>query len=117
MNNYPETPASTETQDHQPGVQTKMDPAPEVIKPNYKSSDKLKGKIALITGGDSGIGRSVSVLFAREGADIVICYLDEDQDAQDTKKRKPNVLPGLLSTSKIAVARKGKNPINNRELG
>lgn len=86
MNNYPETPASTETQGHQPGVQTKMDPAPEVIKPNYKGSDKLKSKIALITGGDSGIGRSVSVLFAREGADIVICYLDEDQDAQDTRK-------------------------------
>ncbi|WP_180001998.1 MULTISPECIES: SDR family oxidoreductase [unclassified Acinetobacter] len=86
MNNYPETPASTETQAHQPGDQTKMDPNPEVIKENYKGSDKLKGKVALITGGDSGIGRSVSVLFAREGADIAICYLDEDQDALDTKK-------------------------------
>lgn len=86
MNNYPETPASTETQDHQPGVQTQMDPAPEIIKGNYKGSDKLKGKVALITGGDSGIGRSVAVLFAREGADIVICYLDEEQDAQDTQK-------------------------------
>src|SRR5690606_8053560 len=86
MNHYPETPASTETQDHQPGVQTKMDPAPEIIKPHYKGSEKLKGKVALITGGDSGIGRSVSVLFAREGADIAICYLDEDQDARDTKK-------------------------------
>ena len=86
MNNYPETPASTETQAHQPGDQTKMDPNPEVIKENYKGSDKLKDKVALITGGDSGIGRSVSVLFAREGADIAICYLDEDQDALDTKK-------------------------------
>gem|GEM_PF-3130220 len=55
MNNYPETPASTETQAHQPGDQTKMDPTPEVIKENYKGSDKLKGKVALITGGDSGI--------------------------------------------------------------
>ncbi|WP_347463747.1 SDR family oxidoreductase [Acinetobacter thermotolerans] len=86
MNHYPETPNSTETQEHQPGVQTRMDPEPEIIKPNYKGSEKLKGKVALITGGDSGIGRSVSVLFAREGADIAICYLDEDQDAQDTKK-------------------------------
>jgi len=86
MNNYPETPNSTETQDHQPGVQTAMNPEPEIIKPHYKGSEKLKGKVALITGGDSGIGRSVSVLFAREGADIAICYLDEDQDAKDTKK-------------------------------
>lgn len=86
MNNYPETPNSTETQDHQPGVQTAMNPKPEIIKPHYKGSEKLKGKVALITGGDSGIGRSVSVLFAREGADIAICYLDEDQDAKDTKK-------------------------------
>ena len=86
MNHYPETPASTETQDHQPGVQTKMNPAPEIIKSHYKGSGKLKGKVALITGGDSGIGRSVSVLFAREGADIAICYLDEDQDALDTQK-------------------------------
>ncbi len=86
MNNYPETPASTETQDHQPGVQTRMDPEPEVIKADYQGSNKLKGKVALITGGDSGIGRSIAVLFAREGADIAICYLDEDQDALDTKK-------------------------------
>ncbi|TQR72848.1 SDR family oxidoreductase [Acinetobacter sp. RF14B] len=86
MNHYPETPASTETQEHQPGIQSRMNPLPEVIKSNYKGSDKLKDKVALITGGDSGIGRSVSVLFAREGADIVICYLDEDQDAQETKK-------------------------------
>lgn len=86
MNHYPQTPASTETQDHQPGVQSQMNPEPEVIKPNYKGSDKLKNKVALITGGDSGIGRSISVLFAREGADIAICYLDEDQDACDTQK-------------------------------
>lgn len=90
MNHYPETPASTETQEHQPGIQSRMNPLPEVIKSNYKGSDKLKDKVALITGGDSGIGRSVSVLFAREGADIVICYLDEDQDAQETKKMVEN---------------------------
>lgn len=90
MNHYPETPASTETQEHQPGIQSRMNPLPEVIKSNYKGSDKLKDKVALITGGDSGIGRSVSVLFAREGADIVICYLNEDQDAQETKKMVEN---------------------------
>ncbi|TSH74756.1 SDR family oxidoreductase [Acinetobacter sp. RF15A] len=90
MNHYPETPASTETQEHQPGIQSRMNPLPEVIKSNYKGSDKLKDKVALITGGDSGIGRSVSVLFAREGADIVICYLDEDQDARETKKMVEN---------------------------
>ena len=90
MNHYPETPASTETQEHQPGIQSRMNPLQEVIKSNYKGSDKLKDKVALITGGDSGIGRSVSVLFAREGADIVICYLDEDQDAQETKKMVEN---------------------------
>ena len=90
MNHYTETPASTETQEHQPGIQSRMNPLQEVIKSNYKGSDKLKDKVALITGGDSGIGRSVSVLFAREGADIVICYLDEDQDAQETKKMVEN---------------------------
>jgi NAD(P)-dependent dehydrogenase (short-subunit alcohol dehydrogenase family) len=86
MTHYPKTLASSETQDHQPGLQTEMQPAPEVIKSGYQGSNKLKGKVALITGGDSGIGRSVSVLFAREGADIAICYLEENQDALDTQK-------------------------------
>jgi NAD(P)-dependent dehydrogenase (short-subunit alcohol dehydrogenase family) len=72
-------------QNHQPGIQAKMDPQPEYIKDSYKAADKLKGKVALITGGDSGIGRAVSVHFAEEGADIAIVYLEEDVDAQDTK--------------------------------
>lgn len=63
-----------------------MTPEPEIIKSNYQGSQKLKDKVALITGGDSGIGRSVAVLFAREGANIIIPYLEEDQDAQDTKR-------------------------------
>lgn len=73
-------------QDRQPGHQTEMTPAPEVIRSGYRGSGKLEGKIALITGGDSGIGRSVAVHFAREGADVAILYLDETQDARDTQK-------------------------------
>lgn len=81
---YPKTPA-TETQKHQPGQQYLMHPIPEIIKENYLGSQKLKDKIALITGGDSGIGRSIAVLFAREGADVAISYLDEEQDALETQ--------------------------------
>lgn len=72
-------------QAQQPGLQTEMNPKPEIIRDHYKGSDKLKGKVALITGGDSGIGRSVAVYFAREGADLAIVYLNEDTDAQQTK--------------------------------
>jgi NAD(P)-dependent dehydrogenase (short-subunit alcohol dehydrogenase family) len=73
-------------QSKQPGKTKKMHPEPEIIRKNYKGSGKLKGKTALITGGDSGIGRSVAVHFAREGANIAIVYLNEDKDARDTKK-------------------------------
>jgi NAD(P)-dependent dehydrogenase (short-subunit alcohol dehydrogenase family) len=69
-----------------PGSEAKMTPTPEVIHTDYQGSNKLKNKIALITGGDSGIGRSIAVHFAREGADVAIAYLNEDNDANDTKK-------------------------------
>ena len=72
-------------QDHQPGSEQEMTPDPETIYPEYRGSGKLEGKRALVTGGDSGIGRAVAVHFAREGADVAIVYLDEDEDAQETK--------------------------------
>jgi NAD(P)-dependent dehydrogenase (short-subunit alcohol dehydrogenase family) len=72
-------------QDHQPGTEKEMHPQPKYLDDNYKGSGKLDGKVALITGGDSGIGKAVALYFAREGADIAIAYLEEDQDAQETK--------------------------------
>jgi len=71
-------------QHRQPGRETEMVPAPD-FEPRFAGSRRLEGKTTLITGGDSGIGRAVSVLFAREGANIAIVYLEEDKDAQDTK--------------------------------
>jgi NAD(P)-dependent dehydrogenase (short-subunit alcohol dehydrogenase family) len=81
---YPEPPLP---QQHQlkPGSEAKLDPAPMYDAPFYKGSGKLEGLAAIITGGDSGIGRSVAVLFAREGADVAIVFLDEDEDAKVTK--------------------------------
>lgn len=73
-------------QDLQPGLEHKMDPLPEFDDPDYKGSGKLKGKTAIITGGDSGIGRAVAVAFAKEGADVAILYLDEEKDALYTRK-------------------------------
>ncbi|MDN3595464.1 SDR family oxidoreductase [Zunongwangia endophytica] len=70
----------------QPGNQHQMHPQPMIIRDSYKGSEKLKGKNALITGGDSGIGQSVALHFAREGANVAIIYLSEDEDALETKK-------------------------------
>jgi NAD(P)-dependent dehydrogenase (short-subunit alcohol dehydrogenase family) len=74
-------------QHHQPGRQSQMMPEPISIRPDYKGSDKLRGRVALISGGDSGIGRAVAQHFAREGAAVAILYKDEHDDARDTVKR------------------------------
>jgi NAD(P)-dependent dehydrogenase (short-subunit alcohol dehydrogenase family) len=73
-------------QDHQPGLEKEMTPRPESAGRSYLAAGKLKGKVALITGGDSGIGRAVAVLFAKEGANVVISYLDEHEDAKETRR-------------------------------
>ncbi|PFP29627.1 NAD(P)-dependent oxidoreductase [Bacillus sp. AFS073361] len=73
-------------QNHQPGIESEMNPLPVSVDPNYQPSGKLTGKTAIITGGDSGIGKSVAIYFAKEGADVAIIYLEEHQDAEETKQ-------------------------------
>lgn len=81
---YPEPPFPKQHQ-KKPGHEFRLDPAPMYDAPFWKGSGKLEGMAALITGGDSGIGRAVAVLFAREGCDVAVCHLDEDRDAAETQ--------------------------------
>lgn len=78
-------------QEVQPGMEYLMNPRPIFDNPNYKGSNKLKGKVAIITGGDSGIGRAVAIAFVKEGAKVVIVYLNEDKDAYETKRYIENL--------------------------
>lgn len=86
-----------------PGTQGRMDPVPDCGEKSYRGSGKLTGKRAVITGGDSGIGRAVAIAYAREGADVLIAYLNEDEDAQDVARyvedagRRCVLVPGDLS--------------------
>lgn len=85
--NEPKQQRPPQHQDQQPGIQSEMAPQPKSERPTYQGSGKLKGKAALITGGDSGIGRAVAIYFAKEGADVTIVYLDERGDAKETQRQ------------------------------
>jgi NAD(P)-dependent dehydrogenase (short-subunit alcohol dehydrogenase family) len=101
---YPASPLPAQHQ-VKPGRESKLNPPPMYGAPHYRGSGKLDGKVALVTGGDSGIGRSVAVLFAREGADVAIVYLDEHEDAETTARaveaegRRCLLLPGDVTSS------------------
>lgn len=102
MREYPKPPFPSQPQSV-PGSQRKMEPYPDCGEQSYVGHGRLDGKIALITGGDSGIGRAVAIAYAREGADVAIAYLDEHEDAQETARwveaagRQCLLLPGDLA--------------------
>jgi len=93
-------PSYPEQQQAPAGLESQMDPKPDYGEQSYKRFGRLQGKAAIVTGGDSGIGRAVTVAFAREGADVLISYLDEESDAQETARvvreagRKAVTVPG-----------------------
>lgn len=102
LTKYPQPPYSNEEQPT-PGTEAAMQPLADHGETSYRGSGKLTGRKALITGGDSGIGRAVAIAFAREGADVLISYLSEDKDAQETARyveeagRKAVLVPGDIS--------------------
>ena len=106
---YPEPPLPAQ---HlvKPGLEADLELRPEYEAPTYKGSGKLQDRVAIITGGDSGIGRAVAVLYAREGADVAIIYLDEDEDAEETQRaveaegRSCLLIPGDVASSEFCTA-------------
>ena len=86
MSDSKQTPQPPQKQEHQPGIEAEMTPQPKDRMENWKPANKLAGKRAVVTGGDSGIGRAVAIGFAKEGADLVILYKDEHVDAEETKR-------------------------------
>ncbi|MFM0688531.1 SDR family oxidoreductase [Paraburkholderia strydomiana] len=99
----PTPPFKGQQQDQTPGRTAEMNPQPDHGEKSYKGSGRLAGKAAIITGGDSGIGRAVAIAFAREGADVLISYLNEDDDARETARwveeagRKAVLVPGDIA--------------------
>src|SRR5690606_780006 len=79
-------PRFPEQDQSMPGTEKEMEPHADHGEKSYRGSEKLKGMVAVITGGDSGIGRAVAIAFAREGADIAFTYLEEDEDAKETER-------------------------------
>jgi hypothetical protein len=106
MTDYPKPPFPDQPQS-MPGKTGEMDPKPDHGETSYKGRGRLEGKRALITGGDSGIGRAVAIAYAREGADVAISYLNEHDNAKDTARyveeagRKSLLLPGDISRSSV----------------
>jgi NAD(P)-dependent dehydrogenase (short-subunit alcohol dehydrogenase family) len=114
MTDQPKPPQPPQHQEHQPGIEAEMTPRPRSSMEEWRASGKLEGKTALVTGGDSGIGRAVAIGFAKEGADVVILYKDEHEDAAETKRlveaagRRCEAYPGDVGDAsfvKGAVAR------------
>lgn len=105
---YPAAPQPAQHQD-KPGSEAELDPPPRFAAPDYRGSDKLRERVALITGGDSGIGRALAVLYAREGADVAIVYLEEHDDAEATKRaveregRRCILIPGDVADPAFCV--------------
>ncbi len=106
-NKSPEEHRPKQHQEQKPGIESKMSPKPSHHNPNYLGSNKLLNKVAIITGGDSGIGRAVAICYAKEGADCAIIYLNEHVDAEETKKliekegRRCLLIPGDVSQEKF----------------
>lgn len=106
---YPSNPLPKQHLE-KPGIETELKPRPQFQAPEYRGSGKLQDKVAIVTGGDSGIGRAVAVLFAREGADVSVVYLNEHEDAEETRRaveaegRRCLLIPGDVRDSQFCKA-------------